>query len=179
MGWKTLKTRFNIVHIVQVTPEGICIGSQLIHDIMVVSTQGELTKGVDRWTTDENLLRYQAAFAADPQALRDAVLAQDTFERDIPVYTFDGAQIIEEQCEELGWPKVTHAGNLMYENRYFADQHLAIEKAISEARAGLSLAIREVERVGEELKARIADRDRFDKELAALLAAYPKAVKSA
>jgi len=36
MGWKNIKEHYRINHYVQVTEQGICIGSPYIHNIIVI-----------------------------------------------------------------------------------------------------------------------------------------------
>lgn len=59
----------------------------------------------------------------------DLLASDDIFEASIPVYTWNGAEIIERYCEETGWPNVTHDGDLMYENQYSTDRSTVIEWA--------------------------------------------------
>lgn len=122
MSWKNLKERYNIGHIVQVTEKGICIGSGYIPDLLVVGHDGKLVKRYERPEINADLARYQAEFDADPEALRLAVTTPDTFAVSLPVFTYDGGTIIEEACEEYGWPNVTHAGHVMYQNSYSKDK---------------------------------------------------------
>lgn len=138
MGWKNIKEHYRIDHHVQVTSEGICIGSPYIHDIIVISKDGVLSKEYDRDVNDK-LARYQADMKADPEKLREMVLAEDTFETSIPVYTYRGSEVIEKQCEQPGWPNVTHDGDMMYENTFFADRDEAIIAAKNNCEAGILL----------------------------------------
>jgi hypothetical protein len=128
MGWKNVKEHYGVVHIVQVTEDGICIGSPYIHDIIVIGLDGVVKKQDDR-TMNADLMRYQRDFAADPENLRSLVEAPDSFSEAIPVFTYDGADIIEKRCEALGWPNVTHDGLMMYENMFSANRDEVVEWA--------------------------------------------------
>lgn len=139
MGWKNLKERYNIGHIVQVTKAGICIGSGYIHDLLVVEHDGRVVKRYERPEVNEDLARYQAEFDADPEALRLAVTTPDTFAVSLPVFTYDGGTIVEEACEEYGWPNVTHAGHVMYENGYSKDKATVVKWAKKNAAATVSM----------------------------------------
>lgn len=60
------------------------------------------------------------AINADPTAAAALLAKPDTFAASIPVYTWDASYaIVSHQCEELGWPNVTHDGALMYRNTFF------------------------------------------------------------
>lgn len=152
MGWKNLKEHYRIGHAVQVTDDGICIGSPYIHDLIVISLDGEIVKA-DDGRVNEDLRRYMAEFKADPEKLCQIVKSKDEFKVAIPVYTYDGGSIIEKKCEEAGWPNVTHDGEMMYENMFSTDKHKVIKWAKENAASGIKWRQEQVE----ELRARIAD----------------------
>lgn len=128
MGWKAIKDHYRIVHQVQVTKKGICIGSPYIHDIMIVSMDGELVKDHGS-SVNAELNRYSAEMRADPAKLRELSVSPDTFSKSVTVYTYDGARIIEKLCDEPGWPNVTHDGEMMYENTFSADRDEVVKWA--------------------------------------------------
>lgn len=141
MGWKAIKEHYRIDHDVQVVPEkGICIGSPYIHDIIVISPAGEIVKRYDPgrgWSVNDKLQRYQHDMEADPAMLKQLLDQQDTFSRAVQVFTYEGADIIECACEELGWPNVTHDGRMMYENTFTPDRDQAVRWAIRSARSSI------------------------------------------
>lgn len=128
MGWKTLKEHYRIEHIVCVTKKGICIGSPYVHNLIVVSLEGLIINPNDG-RSNADLLRYMSEMMADMDKLREVVQSVDTFSAAIPVYTYDGGNIIEEKCESLGWPNVTHNGNIMYNNTYSKDKSQVVKWA--------------------------------------------------
>lgn len=128
MGWKNVKDHYRIVHQVQVTEAGICIGSPYIHDIIVVSLDGRIVKEDDR-TLNGDLMRYQKEMKSDLGQLKELVISPDTFAASLPVYTYEGAKILEKQCEEPDWPNVTHDGLMMYENTFSTDRAKVVEWA--------------------------------------------------
>lgn len=136
MGWKSVKEHYRIEHAVAVYPEkGICIGSPYIHDIIVISLEtGQITR---RWGEPHRdpIARYLAEMDADPAKLAELVAQADTFERSIPVYTYEGAEIVECFCEEPEWPNVTHDGRMMFENTFSTDRDQVVKWAAREARA--------------------------------------------
>jgi hypothetical protein len=140
MGWKAIKEHYRIGHSVQVVEgKGICIGSPYVHDLMVIA-DGVLVKWDDPvrgWGRNADLERYRTEMQADPAKLKELAEQPDTFERAIPVYTYQGADIIECACEKLGWPNVTHDGRMMYENTFSTDRAKVIRWAIRNAEAAI------------------------------------------
>ncbi len=134
MGWKLLKEHYKIEYLVQVTEKGICIGSEYIHDLIIIGLDGTIIKANDVMAS-KDLLRYMTEMKSDTEKLRELVQAQDTFESSITVYTYKGGKVIEKKCEKLGWPNLTHDGFMMYENTFSADKNevvaLAKENAIA------------------------------------------------
>ena len=122
MSWKNVKDHYQVEHSVKITSEGICIGSPYIHNIIVIGLDGIVKKPYENGRTNEDLRRIQDAFDADPEKLKELVLSPDTFKKSLTVYTYNGSEIIEKKCEELGWPNITHDGCMMYENTFSADK---------------------------------------------------------
>ena len=121
MGWKALKEAFGISHHVRVTPKGICIGSGYASDIVTIDTQtGEIHEN----ETFSGFLRqhYPTLREVSPEEILKLIETPDTFSVDILVYTYEGGDILEKQCEALGWPNVTHDGCMMYENTFSTDK---------------------------------------------------------
>ena len=136
MSWKNIKTHYRIGHAVQINEKGICIGSPYIHDLIVIGLDGKIIKR-DDGRVNEDLARYMREFDADPAKLAELVKAPDVFERSLPVWTYDGGEVIEKFCEQYDWPNVTHDGCMMYENTFFQDKAKAIKKAIANAEYGI------------------------------------------
>lgn len=131
MGWKNVKEHYEIKHYVQTTNKGICIGSGYIHDIIVIGYDGKIKKRYDESNAD--LRRYQNEMDADPEKLIELVNTQDTFSNSVTVYTYSDGQILEKQCETLGWPNVTHDGMIMYENTFSENREKVVEWATRNA----------------------------------------------
>jgi hypothetical protein len=173
MGFKTVKQRYRIGHSVCVTEKGICIGSPYIHDLIVIGLDGALKKRHEREGSNDDLDRYMREFDADPAALRAAVEATDTFTKSLPVYTWEGAEIIESKCEKYGWPNATHEGRMMHDNVFFKTRAEAIKAAKEDAACGVKWrrgAVEEAEQKLDEQKAELA---RCEADLAKLNAAHP------
>lgn len=139
MGWKNIKEHYRIGHLVQVTEAGICIGSPYVHDLIVISHTGEVVKTGDHQYSNKDLCRYISEFNADPDKLKTLASSPDTFSKSITVFTYDGCEIIEKQCEEPGWPNVTHDGQMQYNNCFSATRSVVIEFARQEAAADVEM----------------------------------------
>lgn len=170
MGWKAVRDRYRIGHLVQVVPgKGICIGSPYVHDLIVIDDAGTVTENHKVGMSGE-LGRYRDEMAADPALLQALIAQEDVFERSIAVYTFEGANIIELACEELGWPNVTHDGRMMFENTFSSNRDKVVRWAFRSARAGIEAwgeRVAERERDLSEARAHLARRQN---DLIALLA---------
>ena len=156
MGWKAVRDHYRIEHQVQVTDKGICIGSPYIHDIIVISLdRGEIIRRWEGIRSNDHLARYLKEMDADPLKLAELVAAEDAFERSIPVYTYEGGDIIEKQCEALGYPNVTHDDCMQFENTFSPDPGLVRIWAIDNAKAGIEWMTEMVERDQRELTAKV------------------------
>lgn len=157
MSWKNVKEFYRIGHAVCVTDAGICIGSPYIHNIIVISLAGIVTKRYEDRRSNEDLHRYQQEFDADPAKLKQLVQSPDTFTASVPVYTYDDGDILEKQCEKPGWPNVTHDGCMMYENTFSTDKAKVVSWAKRNAAARVNCAKRRLT----ELQKDLADAEKF------------------
>ena len=151
MGWKNVKEHYRIAHQVQVCAGRICIGSSYISEIIVIGADGTLEKRYDGRVI-EDLVRYQREMEADPAQLRRLIEAPDTFSASLRVYTYEGGEIIEKFCECLGWPNVTHDGQMMYENTFSADREKVLAWARRNAELELEAALGNVREIEEKLE---------------------------
>jgi len=172
MGWKNVKEAYKIGHIVHVRDNCIMIGSAYVTDLIVINQEGEIVKG-DRGFKTEDLDRYITEMHAAPATLKRLVKAKDSFDKAIPVYTYKDAEIITEHCEELGFPNVTHEGNIQYNNTYSSDRAEVIEWMKRNAEASVELWQRRVEEDEKRLAASKESRDEAYKILAAAREKYP------
>jgi hypothetical protein len=156
MGWKSVKDHYDIKHIVKTVGGDIHIGSPYIGDIIVISAEGVLTKRSSSASNSE-IDRYQREMAADPETLRRLTLAEDIHDAAIPVYTWQGADVVLKHCDRLEWPNVTHDGEIMYENRFSQDRDVIIGWAKHDARSAESAYRRNLE----EAEADVAKRRRL------------------
>lgn len=172
MGWKNITEGFQIEHFVRVTSEGICIGSQYIHNIIVIGLDGVVKKRYEGSSNDD-LARYQAEMDADPQKLHRLLWLPDTFTESIPVYTYEGGKIIEKFCEELGWPNVTHDGDMMYKNAFSTDKAKVVEWAKQNAKREIKAHEESMRRIMLEHEAATSDLRQAMRNLTKLNADYP------
>lgn len=154
MGWKKVKEHYNIGHIVQVTSKGICIGSAYVHNIIVIADGAPRWDSALRSSNNTDLARYFSEMNADLTKLQELINAPDEFEESIPVYTYDGAEIIEKKCEELGWPNITHDGEIMHDNTFSDDRDTVLKWALENAKAGVEIFSEQVTRIQGELQER-------------------------
>jgi hypothetical protein len=145
MSWKNVRDHYRIGHQVQINDGRICIGSPYIYDLIRVSLDGAVSWGNLGPSNNPDLARYYAEMTADPVKLRELVTTPDTFTASIPVFTYDGGEIIEKQCETLGWPNVTHDGLMMYANTFSADKATVVAWAKRNADLGIESARRRIE----------------------------------
>jgi hypothetical protein len=174
MGWKNIKEHYRIGHQVHARPQGVCIGSPYVPDLITITPEGAVKPGVLGLGSNEDLQRYYREMTEDPAKLLELLNAPDTFETSIPVFTYEGGEIIEKQCEVPGWPNVTHDGEMMYENNFSTEKSKVVQWAKENARAGIRLI---GDRIAE-LEKDIADRREYlareKANLAKLEADYPE-----
>lgn len=151
MSWKNVKEYYHIGHIVQIREGKICIGSPYIANLIMVSFNGDVSWGTLGPSKNDDLARYHSDMTANFAKLRELIETPDKFEHALPVFTYEGGDIIEKQCEEYGWPNVTHDGLLMYENSFSADRAKVVEWAKRNAAAGVELAEHRIEEVRKNL----------------------------
>lgn len=163
MGWKTFKQHFNIDsrHTLELRKDGVAIGSGYIPAQVVISpVDGRIRK--KEGFTDFLSKTYPAILEAPPELLVSLLAAPDVFERAIPVYAYKDGQIVEEFCEELGWPNCTHAGELMYDNTHLPNKRDAVLRAkeLTALRIEtMTSCVERAQRELDELKANVAEQE--------------------
>lgn len=179
MGLKSLKEHFRIGHIIaRYADKGVCIGSNHIYDLIRVAETGEVKwKNASIASSNADLCRYMQEMSASSETVARLLAEPDTFSAALPVYTFKDGQVIEEFCENPGWPNLTHAGELMYNNTHFATRALAA----TNAKNNLSCDIRSVSEQIQESEAKLKEHREYlftlTKQLTALLESYPSAAE--
>ena len=156
MGWKAIKDRYRIGHLVSVHKgKGICIGSGYVHDLIRINPE---TRNVE-WgnlgpSTNDHLARYWDEIHQDIQAFWHLVDADDMFDRDLPVFTYEDGAVVQYLCEEYGWPNVTHDGQMMYDNTFFEKEADARMAGVQNAKAGIQSLEATVDRAKQDLAER-------------------------
>lgn len=164
MGWKNVKEHYRIEHIVCVTEEGICIGSAYVHNLITIDPNLSI-KRLEHLGRGQPFDGWVEAMMAEPDTLRRLIETPDTFVRDLTVYTYRMGDIIEKQCEETGWPNITHDGCLMYENLFSTDRDEVARWAENNAACG-----------AKSIRTTISNVDRDQRERRQILASYEAAV---
>ena len=133
MGWKNVKEHYGIKHQVHVVKEGIAIGSPYISELIVIGLDGTIKKA--DVSHNKDLERYCREMKSDPGTLLKLIESTDAFSKSIPVYTYDDGKVLELFCEEIGWPNVTHDGQMMYDNTFFPSREEAALRGMKDAAA--------------------------------------------
>lgn len=176
MGWKNVKEHYHIKHLVQVTKEGVCIGSSYIHNIIVIDLNGKVRKRYNEDRGNEDLSRYQREMDAAPETLRQLVQSPDSFATSISVYTYSGGEIIEHQCETPGWPNITHSGEMMYKNTFSTNKAKVIAWAKENAAIGIKSNREQIQEIKKELAKTRDHLAYFKANMAKLETDYPEVV---
>lgn len=153
MGWKNIKEHYRIGHSVQVSDGKIIIGSDYVSEILSISPEGFISWAYDSLgRSNEDLARYHAEMTSDPGKLLELLSTPDTFSQSLTVYTYRGGEILEKQCEEYGWPNITHDGMMMHENTFSPE----IARVVGWAKHNANLAIENANERIRELVAELA-----------------------
>lgn len=136
MGWKNIKEYYRIEHTVHVEDDGIYIGSPCIPDLMHIGLDGTLYEDRDL-CGNKDLERYWAEMEEDQEKLKELIETPDVFERDIPIYTYEGSQILKKLCENPEPGNTTHDGCRITANTYSTDHDKMVAKAKRNARSGI------------------------------------------
>lgn len=130
MGWKNIKDKFKIKHIVQIRDNEICIGSSYIGDLISISFEGKLLKGDEHFSNQE-LDRYvlELKEAEKSGELKELIDTQDTFRDLKPIYTIKKGRVIEKYCEQYDYPNICTDGDLIYENTFWEKRSDAVVEA--------------------------------------------------
>jgi hypothetical protein len=145
MGWKSIKEHYRIGHQVRVSDGRIMIGSAYVPDLIRVEMDGRFSWGNLGESDNDDLARYFREMKEDPAKLKELIDAPDCFEKSLPVFTYKGSEIIEKQCEEYGWPHVTHDGCMQYENLFHRDKMKVVGWAKESARSGIKYGKRNLD----------------------------------
>jgi hypothetical protein len=175
MGWKNVKEHYRIKHFVHIRDGHLCIGSPYAPDIVVVTPEGVLIKRCIHGIT-EDIRRYQDEIDADAETFRRLMHTPDLFPVSMKVYTYADGRVIVQECDNPGWPNVTHDGQLMYENTHFTDKAKCVASAISDYAAGVSLTQRDILDTQAKLESLRQDLARYEEYIDALKREYPTTV---
>lgn len=175
MGWKNIKDTYRITHQVTVEDNTICIGSPMVHDLARIDMA---TGDIQENQTFSGFLEktYPFLLSADPGYLRQLIDKPDVFKNDITVYTFEDGSILECQCEEPGYPNVTHDGQLMYENRFSTDRSQVVAWAKKDLECWYRNLGERIERLQSDIDEALDEHARVARKVRDLEAQYPTAL---
>ena len=157
MGWKAVKDHYRIGHIVHMSGDDLLIGGAYVSEIIRVSPEGVVEEKPTMRPLDGELARYVHEIRGDASRFRGLLALKDEFTASTPVYGWSGSTIVEDFCEEYGWPNVTHSGALMWDGHFFLDRDDAVRRAVAGARGRMSSLAERVD----ELEERLAERKRM------------------
>jgi hypothetical protein len=153
MGWKNLKTHFEIKHIVQVGEGKIKIGSGYLPEMITIDlVNPEDIQKNSIVTKDSGFFPLWEKLTKELALVKQLVETPDTFKISNPVFTFECGEVLEKRCEDFGYPNVTHDGLVMYENAFSKNRAEVVEWAVSNAKSSVEYAKRSVERDLSELE---------------------------
>lgn len=139
MGWKAFKDHYKITHIVHVREGKILLGSPYSSELVAVCmSTGEIVTSSVRPKFIAQA--YPEVAAASNKERLNIISQPDSFDASIPIYTFDGPNIIEKLTDETQWPGVTHDGCIIYDNTFSTDKETVIEWAKKDAAIGVRWA---------------------------------------
>lgn len=127
MGWKSFKNYFNIEHIVCIKNGKLVIGSDFVSDLVSI----DLLTGVIQTNNSFHIFlhkHYPQLLGVDSSEILNLLNKDDTFSDSIKVFTYKDDILLEKYCEKLGWPNITHDGEVMYENTFSTDKLEIIKK---------------------------------------------------
>lgn len=122
MGWKAVKDHYHISHIVYMAGANLLVGTECVPEMIEVAPDGSLVQEWKSHFKTGEIDRIQTAIKADPAKFRELLDQADVFETCIPVFSFQNGGVVEQMCEEFGYPNVTHDGQLMMLNTHFLDE---------------------------------------------------------
>jgi len=166
MGCKRVKEYFGIQHIVHIKNGLVHIGSPFISKILSFNFDGELVDGSTN-KKEPTFLAYCNAIESDKDKFKQLLEQEDENAATTPVFSIanDDKTVIEDHCEQLGWPNITLSGTLMFDNVHFATQKEAIEHGVLNINAG----IKHYKRTIQDLEERLAsEKDELQKSQDAL-----------
>lgn len=127
MGFKAFKDHFGIEnHIVSIQDGVLHIGSDFVSRLVGFDMQTGKVLINDAFSGFLSKQYPEILNCTDEERLA-LIQTQDQFKQSIPVYTSLNGQIIEKKCEALGFPNVTHDGEIMYENSHFSNEADAVK----------------------------------------------------
>jgi hypothetical protein len=136
MGWKNVKVYYCIQG--QVLKHPLCLSIGAHKEVMISLETCGIHSRPDYCSPD--LMRIVEEMRADRDQLRALIEAPDTFDDLITIWTYKDAEIIEKQCEAVGWPNPCTDGTLQYEDKHHTDRAMVEKWAMENAIARVNIA---------------------------------------
>lgn len=129
MGWKRVKDHYQISYLVHANEKGeVIIGSPHVPKQVIINQDGHVSVLYEP-PRNSALANLIDSMKAEPGVLAELVCSEDTFAASLPVFTYKGGALVELKCEALGYPNVTHDGQIQYENTHSADSDQVVRWA--------------------------------------------------
>lgn len=129
MGFKAFKEHFGIDdHIVSVHNKIISIGTDFISTLVSIDMQTGAILLNDIFS-EFLAQKYPKILHSTNEERLALIQIEDQFSQSITVYFACNGQVVEKQCEELGFPNVTHDGEIMCQTTHYENKADAVEYA--------------------------------------------------
>lgn len=140
------------------THDKICIASPMCSDLLAINKETlKLTYALDTFREGRKALKSEGLTAIWDKLeeliksgeIKYYIDGCDELKNPIPIYSIRDGNLIIKYTEELGWPNITHDGELMYENSFFKTKEEAIKYYIKTTIRGNQY---DIERIEDNLK---------------------------
>ena len=159
MGWKAVRDHYKVgEYTIKVRDGHYYIGTPHVPDMIVFDQEGNVLRR-ETLSRESEFTRLLADLEADREKLATLIRQEDTFTKSIQVFSYTNGMIIEHFCEKLGWPNLTHTGEMMYENNFSTDRDKVVEWALEDAEIGLDWSKKRIAQLSSELTKEAERRD--------------------
>lgn len=146
MGWKKIKEKYGIEHIIQRRGDSFIIGSSFVSEILTIDIKtGEISNKTASFQ-GFGAKNYPLLMAASKEEILSDINEIDTFSENKKVFIVVHDEVLETLCEEFGYPNITHDGYLMYENTSFTSKNDALKYLLN----SFKLDVKALKRVEDE-----------------------------
>lgn len=168
MKARLLQKKLETVRAVHETEKSICVASAMCSELIMVNKKTlKLTYALDTFNKGRDSLKSDElgqiwdtlSVLCSTGEINDYLVGEDELENQLPVFYEDDGRVVEGVTDKYGWPNVTSAGLLMYENTFFPTKKEAT-KYLSESlisyieslNKSVSLNLHEIKEYQEKIK---------------------------